>query len=206
MVLTFLIYATLPSSWVPSRNNNLIFGQIGFLFAINQFVQAIWLPIWINSKPVTFIFAGVINAIMLVTGLAILQYTMEAKLNTFECIFLRGGFSIYVGWLSAANIIGIAMILYSSGLQSNQVMWTKVILVVAYIIYAAYAFIERNPLFGLIFIWVLLSVRENSQERYPEIATLSTILMIVHWVTLAAVTGLCIYEMGNKTLTHGLFF
>jgi len=31
----FIIYASLPCSWVPKRSNDVIFGQIGFLFAVN---------------------------------------------------------------------------------------------------------------------------------------------------------------------------
>jgi len=147
---------------------------------------------------------------MLVTGLAILEYSMYAELNLFEIIFMRAGFSIYVGWLTAANILNVTYILYSSGLQSNQVMWSKIILVVAYVVYAAYALIERNPLFSLVFIWVLLTIRASQfvgtpKERSADIATHCTRLMYIHWCTLAAATGLCIYEMSNKTLTHGLF-
>jgi len=146
---------------------------------------------------------------MLVTGLAILQYSMYADLNLFEIIFLRASFSIYIGWVTAANILNVVTILYASNLRTNQVMWSKVILVVAYVIYSAYAFIERNPLFALVFIWVLISIRANqfvgkSNEKSAEIATHCTRLIYLHRVTLAAAIGLCFYEIGNKTLTHGL--
>jgi len=36
--LLFVVYMVLPCSWVPLRNNDLIFGQIGYLFAINMTV------------------------------------------------------------------------------------------------------------------------------------------------------------------------
>jgi len=85
-----------------------------------------------------------------------------------------------------------------------------VILVVAYIIYTAYVFIERNPLFGFIFIIVLLGIRGGQhigteKEVSTDIARTCTILLGVHSVTLVAGTALCFYEMSNKTLTHGLF-
>jgi len=135
---------------------------------------------------------------------------MYSELNLFEIIFLRAGFSIYVGWLTAANILNVTYILISSGLKSNQVMWSKVILIVAYVVYAAYAFFERNPFFSLVFIWVLLTIRASQfvgtpKERSAEIATHCTRLMYLHGCTLAAATGLCVYEMSNGTVTHGLF-
>merc|ERR1712127_365595 len=88
---------SLPTSWVPSRNNELIFGQIGYLFAINFFSQGLWLIVWKRSNPVSFIICGAIIACMLSSGLLILQYSMYAKLSTFEIIALRAGFSIYIG-------------------------------------------------------------------------------------------------------------
>ena len=36
-------YILLPSSWVPSRNDELIFGDIGYNFALNIFLNVLWL-------------------------------------------------------------------------------------------------------------------------------------------------------------------
>jgi len=107
----------LPGTWVTSRNDDLIFGQIGYLLAINFALQAAWLFVWKVSTPVAFIFAGAIIFGLLTTGLAILQYTMYAPLNTYEIISLRAGFSIYIGWVTAASILNISYILYSSGMD-----------------------------------------------------------------------------------------
>jgi len=42
----------------------------------------------------------------------------------------------------------------------NEMFWSKVILVVALFLYNAYSFVGRNPLFGLIYVWVLLAIRD----------------------------------------------
>jgi len=153
--------------------------------------------------------ASLINSVLLSTGLVILQKAQYAKLNTFEIITLRAAFSIYIGWVCAANIVNLIYVFYTSGLKTNQVAWSNFILVVAYIIYTAYGFIERNPLFALIFIWVLASTRADQYLRadYEKtgIANTCTYLIYLHLATLAAMTGLCAFEMSNKTLTHGLF-
>jgi len=137
----------------------LIFGQCGYLFAINWFVQALWLVIWKRSTPTAFLLALVDIAILLSTGLVILQYSMYAKLSLFEIISLRAGFSIYIGWVTAASILNVSYVLLSSGMKNNHVAWGKAILCVAYIVYAAYGFIERNPLYSFVFIIVLLGIK-----------------------------------------------
>jgi len=124
-------------------------------------LQGLWLAVWKNSTPICFLLAGIINAAMLGSGLLMLQYSMYSKLNTIEFITMRIGFSIYCAWLAAANILNVSYILYSSGFQSNQVMWGRIILFVGWVVYAAYSIIERNPMFGLVFIWVLLAIRAN---------------------------------------------
>ena len=148
---------------------------------------------------------------MLSTGLAILQYSMYAPLNLVETISLRWGFSIYMGWVTAAFILNIAFALYASGFQSNEVFWARAILCVAYPIYALYAFVECNPFFSLIFIWVLLTIRANQNigkenEKSPEIARTCTTLMRVHGLTLVVASGLCIYQKAKDYCTHGLLF
>jgi len=174
--------------------------------------QSMWLFFWIKNTPYAFIVAAFINSVMLSTGLVILQKTMYANLNLFEIISFRAGFSIYIGWVTAAQIVQFIYILYSSGLKSNQIRWSQLILVVAWVIYAAYGFIERNPLMPLVFIWTLAAIRSDQhlrtasdKDHAPAITNMCTALIWVHWVTLAAMTGLCAYEMNNKTYTHGLF-
>lgn len=46
LLIGFTIYQALPLSWVTSRNDELIFGQIGWLFAININLNTLWLVVW----------------------------------------------------------------------------------------------------------------------------------------------------------------
>lgn len=49
--------------------------------------------------------------ILLVTCIWILMLSTRNKVNTFEFITLRCGFSIYSGWVTAATILNIAIVL-----------------------------------------------------------------------------------------------
>ena len=48
---TFSVYQALPNKQVPTRNNQLIFGTIRFVFAANFVANAAWLLIFLQGTP-----------------------------------------------------------------------------------------------------------------------------------------------------------
>jgi hypothetical protein len=105
---------------------------------------------------------------MLGSALVVLNISTNNHLsNWWENLFFRGGFSIYSGWLTTATILNVAFLLKSLGVDtgntnvSNEVFWSKIILSVAFVIYNAYSYQARNPLFGAVFIWVLEAIKAN---------------------------------------------
>jgi hypothetical protein len=50
-----------------------------------------------------------------VTGFAILYYSLVSDLNGWEIALLRCGFSIYVGWVTAATILNVAYFSKANG-------------------------------------------------------------------------------------------
>jgi len=82
-----------------------------------------------------------------------------------EFITLRCGFSIYTGWVTAALIINVAILLKSLGMKGDNAglglaedTWCVVILWVAICIYILASFRERNPIYALIFVWVIVAI------------------------------------------------
>jgi hypothetical protein len=107
--------------------------------------------------------------------------SMRTKLNTFELITLRFGFSIYSGWVTTATILNIAVFLKFVDFGGEyEPIYAVGILWVALPIYWAFTIIERNPLYGAVFIWVLYAiyVKQNKNAELFEIN--SIILMSLH--------------------------
>merc|ERR1711990_280730 len=50
LLMIFVIYQALPDEWVPSRNNTLIFNEIGYQFFINMMVNSVWLVLFQTGK------------------------------------------------------------------------------------------------------------------------------------------------------------
>ena len=116
-----------------------------------------------------------------------------------------------MGWVTAAFILNITFALFASGMRSNEIAWAQAILCIAYPVYALYAFLECNPFYSLIFIWVLLTIRANQNigkenQKSVEIASTCTKLMRLHGVTLVVASGICIYQKIKGTCTHGLLY
>jgi len=86
------------------------------------------------------------------------------KVTITEFIGLRCGFSIYAGWLTAATILNFSIILKDIGLSdSNNIYpseeeWTKIMMMVALVVYVLVSVSERNPLFGAVYLWVLVAL------------------------------------------------
>jgi len=107
----FLVYQALPASWVPDRNDELIFEQIGYNFIINIILNQLWIVVHSFSTGPTWILAWIIIASMLANTLFMMMKSTRAEVNVVEWISIRFGFSIYAGWLTVANILSITSLL-----------------------------------------------------------------------------------------------
>ncbi len=93
-----------------------------------------------------------------------MQLTLRHKCNFWTFLSLRIGFAIYAGWVNAATILNVSIWLRSIGVKDpglfiSEDTFAVIILWVALIIYVATTMYNRNPIFGLIYIWVLMAIR-----------------------------------------------
>ena len=95
----------------------------------------------------------------------ILRIVDRNPLNVWDFIGLRVAFTIYSAWVNAALILNVAFAFKSSGWKSNVIFtestWGCIVLWVAFLIYGMVTLAEKNPLYGLIYIWVLFNIRKR---------------------------------------------
>ena len=169
LLFVFVVYQALPNDWVPSRNNTLIFTEIGYQFFINMMVNSVWLVLFQTGKRWGF-FLGLIDIILiLISNVFMMQKSIGSDVTLVEWIAMRAGFSIYSGWVTAATILNVCFVLKSFGMKDPNVLGGRLteeqitipILWVAMIIYNIYSYREMNPLYGTVFIWVITAIRNN---------------------------------------------
>lgn len=97
----------------------------------------------------------------------VMYYSLFDTLTAIELIGLRGGFSIYSGWVSGASILNICHTLKAYGISKengyNEVRQCTVTTWIAFAIYATAGVLLRNPLYSLIFMHVLNALRAETK-------------------------------------------
>lgn len=190
----FTIYQALPDSMVPTRNNDLVFGQINYLFFANMLINSIWLVLFQTNTLWGFA-AGLVDIIaMLATNVYIMWLSTNDSVNVYEWIGLRGGFSIYAGWVTAATILNAVYFLKAAGMADPNILWgfdeeniTVIILWIAFGIYTMRSYWDRNPLYGSVLMWVILAIRNNivnNKAQYTSISDAATQIAIIHGISM----------------------
>ena len=126
-------------------------------------LNGLWLPVFMLNTKKGFIFATIIISALDVTCLWIMILASRAKLEDIEITCIRVVFSIYAGWVTAAVILNITGVLQSYGMNDpnaglSEVTWGVIVIFVALFIYILASYREKNPLFGALYIWVLLAI------------------------------------------------
>ena len=153
---------------------------------VNMIMNALWLVIFQTNSVWGFVVSFFQIAVILGTNLYMMMMSTRNETNWIEWILIRGGFSIYSGWVTAATILNVTYMLKSWGLNETDVDWldeeitTVVILWIAFAIYNLATYIERNPLYGAVFIWVITAIRNNVIEK----GSLDTLKTNTDWIAI----------------------
>lgn len=153
--------------------------------------------------------------VMLASALYMMYVSNRMEVNGTEWVFIRGGLSIYCGWLTAATILNFTATLKHFGFDGfswySEEAITITILYIAALIYNLTSYIELNPLYGAVFIWVVVAIRNeiiNSRPQYTDLLANVEWIGIFHVLSMTVLTSylstLSFYDMGSDS--KGLFF
>ena len=155
--------------------------------------------------------------VMLFTAFWIMQSANRAKLNLIETITLRGGYSIYAGWMISAttlstiwffNNVGVAQpkqMPFDQGEALARILW------VCQPIFMILSFYEKNPLFGSVFVWTIIGMHtKHANPDTPEynvnVTNNTTAILIYFILFLVLSTANFIKEKRSGKLNRGLFY
>lgn len=141
--------------------------------------------------------------------------SMRMEVNGWEWVFIRGGISIYCGWLTAATILNFTATLKHYGFEGfdwySEEAITITILYIAWFIYTLASYVELNPLYGAVFMWVCLAIRSEIIAERPEYTALQTNVEWIGVLHSVSIVGLGSYLMSmyfNEVyeIEWGLFY
>lgn len=203
-LLIFVVYQALPSSWVASRNDKLIFEDIGYLFFINMMVNGLWLVLFQTNTKIGFTLAMIDISAMLYTNFLMMASTTRVKVNACEFISMRIGFSIFCGWVTSATILNITYLFRIFGVSDHEKV-SIFTLWLAFIVYNAVTFVERNPVYGAVYIWTTHTIKRNIEMNKPELESLLKHVKIINVLQIATILGFTGYFVFNPA-SNGLFY
>lgn len=130
-------------------------------------INSVWLVLF-QTNTVWGFALGLIDIIaMLSSNLYMMESSTTNYVSATEFIGMRGGFSVYAGWVTAATILNATYLLKKAGVADPDIPYvdeeqiTVAIIWIALVIYNVRSYWSRNPLYGSIFIWVILAIRNN---------------------------------------------
>jgi len=132
----------------------------------------------------------------LATALYMLWISHRNNVNAAEFVTIRVMLSLLAGWVTAATILNISIVLKDAGMTGEKT-WGWIILIVAFVIYSAFVLIERNFLYGAVFVWVLYWQNNWSDTQY---------LLYAYTVALLGYTGLIVANKINGNCDRGLLY
>lgn len=217
LLLVFAIYQFFSPAYLGSQE--LIFNVIGNTFWVNCLLNSGWLFTFQFNNLNAFVVSTVIIVAMWWTTFVMMDQSTRYELNRVEVISMRIGFSLYCGWLTTATILNFIFIFEASKKQREQMQddeyqkyselenstYSIIILYFAMCVYLAIMTYEKNPVFGIVFVWALKAIK-SKQEQYKSLLKHIGIIAHVYLIYLLAFTGYLVYEYWKGNTTYGLFY
>ncbi|MEK3881761.1 tryptophan-rich sensory protein [Paenibacillus sp. PL2-23] len=155
LLTLFVIYQWLPSQW-----NNPVIRAVNPWFVISCLLNASWIVLWhyeYIAASVFVMFALLLTLIAIYLGVRNPSLQPSAR----DKLLVRLPFSIYLGWISVASIVNVAVALYDAGWQGfglSETTWTLIMIGFAIALAMHMAIKYRDVAFVLTILWALIAI------------------------------------------------
>lgn len=142
------------------------------LFFVSCLLNIGWLVAWHYERLVSSVFLMLVLLFTLITIHIRTKDTMREPAAPSDKWLVRLPFRIYLGWISVAVIVNIAVALYASNWDRfglSETAWAIIMLSVAVLLAIIVVVKERNIVFAAVFIWAICAIGVK-QLAYPAVA------------------------------------
>ncbi|WAL61879.1 tryptophan-rich sensory protein [Thermocoleostomius sinensis] len=164
---------------LPNQRQNPTLRRVDYLLIISCVVQAFWVVAFLLRQfwASTLMMVGILLPLI---GIYLQLGIGRRRISRQEKWFAHVPFSIYLGWISVATIVNVAVSLYNNnwdgwGLPPQS--WTVIMMVIASVLAALVALKRRDIAYPLVIVWALIGIAVR-QATLPMIATVAIVLAI----------------------------
>lgn len=173
---------------LPSQRENPVLQRVDYLLIISCIVQALWVIAFLLRQfwASTLMMIGILLPLI---GIYLQLGVGKRRVSRQEKWYAHIPFSIYLGWISVATIVNVAVALYNNdwngwGLAPQG--WTVIMMIVAAIVGALVALRRRDIAYPLVIVWALVAIAVR-QAALPLVATVAVglavaLALLVLWI------------------------
>lgn len=182
-LMAFGIYQLLPN-----QRTNDILRRIGYLLVIASIAQGIWVFLFLARQFWLSVIA-MLGILLSLIGAYWILHSHPRSRSKSDRWFIQIPISIYLGWISVATIVNIALALYASNWNGGGIpspVWTAIMLVIAAAIALRLLLTQRDLAFAWVMVWafVAIAVRQANIMLIAIVATgLAIIIAIANIIT-----------------------
>lgn len=177
LLALFAVYQAIPAKYmvkIVDKNEDLLFKDINNVWIINMALHALWNITFLTDSGAGFYISLINIMAMLGTAYYLMSVSMRSSVNWIEFIGMRLGFSVYSGWLLAATIVNFSFALKwtiesdpITGFWGGEEVYGIVVVWLAFFMYEFVSYYDKNPVFGLVYIWVLSAIMSDINAKRP---------------------------------------
>jgi len=165
--------------FLPPRNQHPNLKSISYFLVSASFAQAVWVYLFLERLFALSVLAMVVILLSLIGAYVQLGYDRSPSQQ--DRWLLRIPFSVYLGWISVATIVNVALALYNIGWNGWGIapeIWTVLMLIVSTAISITLLRSRRDLPFALVLVWAFIAIAIK-RATIPAIALSAIILSIV---------------------------
>ncbi|WP_054957432.1 tryptophan-rich sensory protein [Paenibacillus dakarensis] len=139
--------------------------SVGIWFILSCVFNMAWLFLW----HYLYIEWSVIAMLLLVLSVGVI-YRRTRRISfptTGETLLVRLPFSIYLGWISAAFLVNVGIVIHKNGwspLGLTELGWSIALLCIGGLLALLISFPSRDSILPLIFVWAYIAIAVEHKE------------------------------------------
>jgi hypothetical protein len=179
----------------PSQKDNPRLRRLGYLFALSNIANAVWLFCWHYNA-----FGLSVLVMLALLGLLIASYlTLDvnrSSVSRAEYWSVDVLFSVYLGWITVATVANITDWLYFVGWDGFGIAaqtWTVIMLAIASLLGLAMAITRRDVGYLSVLVWAFVGIAVK-QTPAPTV-------VLTAWIAAGAMLVLAVYSLIRRRTT-----
>jgi translocator protein len=170
---------------VPTQRENPRLRRIGSLFALTGAANIAWILLWhYELVPLSLV------AMFALLGALIAIYLrldpVRERLPVVERWVVALPFSLYLGWITVASLVNVAVVVYDQNLSAwnaSPEAWTLGLLALTAAVAAVIGLLRADVGFILVIVWASIAIVVNNGGR-PLVATSAALVALLALLTL----------------------